>query len=61
MTANNQKPNAPKDTQYEGHPEFSQDAAGNTPPKGLGNSEPDDDFDDKTRQSDGANPTGKPR
>ena len=30
----------PKDTEYAGHPEFSQDAAGNKPPKGIGNSEP---------------------
>ena len=46
----------PKDTQYAGHPQFSQDAASNTPPDGIGNSEPVDDVDEKTRHSDGQNP-----
>ena len=26
----------PKDTEFQGHPEFSQDAAKNKPPQGLG-------------------------
>jgi hypothetical protein len=47
--------NPPIDTQYAGHPQFSQDAASNTPPDGIGNSEPVDDVDEKTRHSDGHN------
>ena len=47
---------APTDTRYAGHPEFSQDAASNTPPAGIGNSEAVDDVDEKTRHSDGQNP-----
>jgi hypothetical protein len=43
------------DTRYAGHPHFSQDAASNTPPEGIGNSEPVDDVDEKTRHSDGQN------
>lgn len=35
---------------------FSQDAASNDPPDGIGNSEPLDDVDEKTRHSDGRNP-----
>lgn len=31
------------DPQYAGHPEFSQDAAANKPPRGIGNSEPVND------------------
>lgn len=46
----------PKDTQYAGHPEFSQDAAENEPPDGIGNSEPVDDINEKTRHSEGVNP-----
>lgn len=46
----------PKDTEYAGHPEFSQDAAANTPPNGIGNSEPADDTDEHTRHSEGVNP-----
>jgi hypothetical protein len=46
----------PKDTQYAGHPDFSQDAAANEPPRGFGNSEPADDVDEETRHSDGVNP-----
>jgi hypothetical protein len=47
---------APRDTEYAGHPEFSQDAAGNKPPKDIGNSEPTDDIEAKTRHSEGVNP-----
>lgn len=47
----------PKDTEYAGHPEFSQDAAANEPPRQFGNSEPVDDVDEQTRHSDGVNPT----
>ena len=47
---------APRDTEYAGHPEFSQDAAANKPPKGIGNSEPSSDVDAKTKHSDGVNP-----
>ena len=46
----------PEDTQYAGHPEFSQDAAGNKPPKGIGNSEAVDDDEEETRHSDGVEP-----
>jgi len=48
----------PKDTQYAGHPDFSQDAAKNDPPAGIGNSKPVDDVDEKTRHSDGVKPSG---
>ena len=45
---------APADTIYAGHPEFSQDAAKNRPPpKGVGNSEPVEETNDKTRHSEG--------
>ncbi len=47
---------APRDTQYAGHPDFSQDAAGNEPPKGFGNSEAVDDDEEVTRHADGVNP-----
>ncbi|MBI1620668.1 hypothetical protein [Aquamicrobium zhengzhouense] len=47
---------APKDTQYAGHEEFSQDAAGNKPPEGIGNSETPEEVESKTRQSEGVNP-----
>jgi hypothetical protein len=47
---------APKDTRYAGHPEFAQDAASNKRPEGIGNSEPVDDNDERTRHSDGMNP-----
>ena len=47
---------APRDTEYAGHPEFSQDAAANKPPKAIGNSESNSDVDAKTRHSDGVNP-----
>lgn len=50
---------APKDTEYAGHPEFSQDAAANKPPRGIGNSEPLDDVDEKTRHSEGIDPGRK--
>lgn len=50
---------APKDTEYAGHPDFSQDAAGNKPPRGIGNSEPADDFEEKTRHSEGVRPPGQ--
>lgn len=46
----------PNDTQYAGHPDFSQDAASNTPPSGIGNEERVDDVNEKTRHSDGQNP-----
>ena len=49
-------PSPPKDTEYAGHPDFSQDAAANKPPKGIGNSEPVDDTDEHTRHSEGVNP-----
>src|SRR5690606_4255243 len=32
-------PPPPKDTEYAGHPDFAQDAAANSPPDGIGNSE----------------------
>lgn len=48
----------PKDTEYAGHPDFSQDAALDVHPHGIGNSEPLDDVDEKTRHSDGQNPEG---
>lgn len=47
---------APRDTEYEGHPDFSQDAAANKPPKGIGNSESVDDDEEETRHSDGVEP-----
>jgi hypothetical protein len=47
---------APEDTRYAGHPEFAQDAASNKRPEGIGNSEPVDDNDERTRHSDGMNP-----
>ena len=46
----------PRDTEYAGHLEFSQDAAANKPPKDIGNSEPTTDIGSKTRHSDGVNP-----
>lgn len=50
-------PSPPEDTRYAGHPDFSQDAAGNQPPpSGSGNSEPVEDANEKTRHSDGQNP-----
>lgn len=56
--ANHEKP--PKDTQYAGHPEFSQDAAKNKlPPGGFGNSEPVEETEEKARHSEGVNPTPK--
>lgn len=49
----------PKDTEYAGHPDFSQDAAKNAEPSsGIGNAKPLDDVNEKTRQSDGQNPPG---
>lgn len=50
-------PTPPENTEYAGHPEFSQDAAANQPPQGIGNSESSDDIGEKTRHSDGVNPT----
>lgn len=47
----------PADSVFAGHPEFSQDAAKNKLPIGLGNSNPSDDFNEKTRHSDGQNPS----
>jgi hypothetical protein len=44
-----------QDPIFADHPEFSQDAAKNTPPTGIGNSEPLDDVNEKTRHSDGQN------
>ena len=45
---------APADPIYAGHPEFSQDAAKNRPPPaGMGNSEPVEETNDRTRHSDG--------
>ncbi|TWG53541.1 hypothetical protein [Aminobacter sp. J44] len=55
MRNREQAAKAPEDTQYAGHEDFSQDAAGNKPPEGFGNSEPADDVDAKTRHSDGVN------
>ncbi len=46
----------PKDTEYAGHPEFSQDAAANKPPNGIGNSEPAQETEDHARHSEGVNP-----
>lgn len=46
----------PKDTEFAGHPDFSQDAAANKPPRGMGNSEPVDDVVGKARRSEGLNP-----
>lgn len=47
----------PRDTEYAGHPDFSQDAATNKlPAGGFGNSEPLDDANEKTRHSDGQRP-----
>lgn len=43
----------PQDPVFAGHPEFSQEAGKNRPPTGLGNSRPLDDFNEKTRHSDG--------
>lgn len=48
---------APKDTEYAGHPDFSQDAAGNKPPRGIGNSEPLNDVEEETRHSEGVEPS----
>lgn len=50
---------APEDTQYAGHPDFSQDAAANKPPKGIGNSEAVEDDDEQTRHSDGVEPPNR--
>lgn len=58
-TKNNAPPPRDRgDEEFAGHPDFSQDAAKNDPPKGIGNSEPVDDVDEKTRHSDGVNPPG---
>lgn len=47
-----------EDPIFAGHPDFSQDAAKNKPPKsGVGNSEAIDDVNEETRHSDGQNPT----
>ena len=46
----------PRDVTYDGHPDFSQDAAANLPPKGIGNSEPLDEREAQTRHSNGINP-----
>lgn len=43
----------PKDTEFAGHPEFSEEAAGNKPPKGMGLGEPVDEVDGKTAKSEG--------
>lgn len=52
----------PKDTEYAGHPDFSQDAATNKRPPGeFGNSEPIDEVNEKTHHSDGQNPPGEGR
>lgn len=50
-----QAQSAPRDTEFAGHPDFSQDAAANKPPRGTGNSEPVDDADEETRHSNGVN------
>lgn len=50
--------NAPADTQYQGHPDFAQDAAGNKPPRGIGNSEAVDETEAQARHSEGVNPPG---
>jgi hypothetical protein len=55
--AGNDTDPAPHGALYEGHPEFSQDAAANKPPRGIGNSESVDDVDAKTRHSDGVEPS----
>lgn len=46
----------PADTEYAGHPEFSQQAAANRPPANTGLSEPAEDVEAKTRHSEGVNP-----
>ncbi len=52
----------PKDTEYAGHPDFSQDAATNKrPPEHYGNTEPMDDVNEKTRHSEGQNPPSQGR
>lgn len=45
----------PKDTQYAGHPDFSQDAAKNKPPKGTGLTESIDEDQRRTGKSEGVN------
>lgn len=59
--ASGETPSRPLDHTYDGHPEFSQEAAANKPPRGLGNSEPVDDVDAKTRHSDGVAPVDRTR
>jgi hypothetical protein len=46
----------PDDTRHTGHPDFSQDAALESPPENMGNAESVDDVDEQTRHSDGQNP-----
>jgi len=54
-------PNPPRDTEFAGHPEFSQDAAKNAPPAlGAGNSEPVDETTEKARHSEGVAPPAYP-
>ena len=43
----------PKDTEYAGHADFSQDAALDARPQGIGNSELVDDVNGKTRHGGG--------
>jgi hypothetical protein len=48
----------PKDTHYSGHPDFSQDAAGNKPPRGgIGLTRPVDETSEETRQSGSRGPS----
>lgn len=49
-------PAPPTDTQYAGHPSFSQGAAANKPPEGIGNSEPAEEIEEHARHSEGVNP-----
>ena len=48
-------PPPPKDTEFAGHPEFSEDAAKNEPPDGMGLTEPMDEGEGKTGKSEGVN------
>lgn len=45
----------PKDTEFAGHPDFSQDAGKNKPPRGMGLTEKIDETVSKTGKSEGVN------
>ncbi|MBE0691557.1 MAG: hypothetical protein IH590_00465 [Aquamicrobium sp.] len=42
-----------RDTEFAGYPDFSEDAAANKPPKGMGLSEPVNEVEGKTAHSEG--------